>query len=623
MRRAREIGARCAVILGALLLLPASAAAANPGDPISSVFAGRTVNRAAIPCVAQADGVRVCHGTVNGSPTKDLRLKSFDGQPLEVYVILPPAPSSGTDGPYPLIVQSHGWGNSAGGPNNNEFFGPTADAWAQRGYAVLQLTARGFHDSCGSPISRFLDASGCKNGYIRLDDERYEARDVQYAIGLLVDAGIADPAHIGVTGESYGGGVSLELATLKDRVMNANGTLSPWKSPNGTALRVAAAAPMIPWSELNAALIPNGRTLDSGVQSPTVNDSPVGVEKQSLVGGLYALGSTNGFYSNNDPQAQLPGWYGLLSGGEPYDTNPLAARILTYIDRYHSPYSLLAGTYGTPKEPPSPLLIGNGFTDDLFPVDEALRYYNYERGHYPGDPISLFDGDFGHPPSNNKPGDIAALSTAIQTFFDFYLKGIGTQPTPNVTAMIETCPKTVPSGGPFTAATWAALHPHSVTYSSRRAQRISSEAGSTSISKVVDPVFGGGACATLPAADQGAGVATYRLPAATGRGYTLLGSPTVTANLTVRGTYAYIAERLWDVDRATGKEILVARGVYRIDANKPNGVQLFQLHPGAWHFAAGHIPKLELLGQDSPYLRKSNGAFTITVKSLKLQLPIQ
>ena len=97
----------------------------------------------------------------------------------------------------------------------------------------------------------------------------------------------------------------------------------------------------------------------------------------------------------------------------------------------------------------------------------------------------------------------------------------------------------------------------------------------------------------------------------------------MTADLSVKGTYAYIAERLWDVDRATGKEILVARGVYRIDANKPNGVQLFQLHPGAWHFAAGHIPKLELLGQDSPYLRKSNGAFTITVKSLKLQLPIQ
>src|SRR5207302_6879171 len=123
--------------------------------------------------------------------------------------------------------------------------------------------------------------------------------------------------------------------------------------------------------------------------------------------------------------------------------------------------SLLAGTYGTPTEAPSPLLIGNGFTDELFPVDEALRYYNYERAHYPTDPLSLVAGDFGHPPSNNKPGDLALLHDDIQSFFNFYLKGAGSQPQPGVTAMIQTCPKTVPSGGPVTAASWTALHPSS------------------------------------------------------------------------------------------------------------------------------------------------------------------
>ena len=51
----------------------------------------------------------------------------------------------------------------------------------------------------------------------------------------------------------------------------------------------------------------------------------------------------------------------------------------------------------------------------------------------------------------------------------------------------------------------------------------------------------------------------------------------------------------------------MARGVYRIDSSSPDGLQVFQLHPGAWHFAAGHVPKLELLGQDSPYVRTSNG----------------
>jgi hypothetical protein len=45
------------------------------------------------------DGVRSCHGADGGGGVADLRLKSFDGSPLEVYVILPPAPGSGPDGP--------------------------------------------------------------------------------------------------------------------------------------------------------------------------------------------------------------------------------------------------------------------------------------------------------------------------------------------------------------------------------------------------------------------------------------------------------------------------------------------------------------------------------------------
>jgi hypothetical protein len=67
---------------------------------------------------------------------------------------------------------------------------------------------------------------------------------------------------------------------------------------------------------------------------------------------------------------------------------------------------------------------------------------------------------------------------------------------------------------------------------------------------------------------------------------------------------------------------LVARGVYRLDPTRPDGLQAFQLHPGAWHFAAGHVPKLELLGQDAPYARASNGLFHIVVDDLQQRLPV-
>jgi len=610
---------------GASAEAPPSGAADNSSSPIISVFAGQTVSGAAIPCTTQTDGTRVCYGTYdNGTGDTDLRLKSFDGTPLALYLTLPAAPASGADGPYPLIIQSHGWGEPPTGPNDTQYYGPTADAWAKQGYAVLQLAARGFGDSCGDAPSRAADPTGCADGYIRLDDERYEAHDAQYATGLLVDEGVADPNHIGATGESYGGGVSLELATLKDRVMNTDGTLSPWTSPAGTPLHIAAAAPVIPWSDLTYSLLPNGHDLDYAVTGPTTDLSPLGVEKQSFVSGLYAEGSENGYYSppGTNSQADLTSWYADLNAGEPYDGNAQDEALATQIAQYHSPYYLLDGAYGFGQTAPAPLLIANGFTDDLFPVDETLRYYNLEHSLYPSDPVSLFDGDFGHQPANNKPGDLALLSSAIQNLFAYYLKGGGAQPQPSATAMIETCPATTPSGGPYTAPTWAALHPGEVDYSSSTAQTISSAAGDPTISRAIDPIAGDGACATVSAADQGTGVATYRLPAVTGNGYTLLGSPTVIANLNVTGQYAFIAERLWDVDPSSGTETLVARGVYRIDSSAPDGLQVFQLHPGAWHFAAGHIPKLELLGQDSPYVRTSNGQFTISVSDLQLRLPV-
>jgi hypothetical protein len=241
---------------------------------------------------------------------------------------------------------------------------------------------------------------------------------------------------------------------------------------------------------------------------------------------------------------------------------------------------------------------------------------------YPSNPIALLALDGGHPRGQNKQAADIRIPNGIKAFFDHYVKGTGPQPTLGVTALTQTCPKSARSGGPYHAATWAALHPGEVDYSSKPAQTILSTAGNPTISKTFDPVYGGGACATAPATDQGAGVATYRLPAAAGSGYTLLGSPTVIADLNVTGEFPYMAARLLDVDSATNTETLVARGIYRFDSSAPDGLQVFQLHPGAWHFAPGHVPKLELLGQDAPYARPSNGVFSISVSNLQLRLPV-
>ncbi len=96
---------------------------------------------------------------------------------------------------------------------------------------MLTYTARGLWGSCGTPESRAASPVACARGYIHLADARYEARDTQELIGRLVDEGVADPARIGVTGDSYGGGQSMELAALHNRVMLPDGSLEPWRSP--------------------------------------------------------------------------------------------------------------------------------------------------------------------------------------------------------------------------------------------------------------------------------------------------------------------------------------------------------------------------------------------------------
>jgi dienelactone hydrolase len=611
---------RAAIAIAFIVSCASSGQAVTPAAR-SAVLAGHTANSQPIPCVAQPDGVRVCHGDGVGPDGADLRMKTFDGTPLALYVTLPPAPSSGADGNYPLVIQSHGWGDPPSGPDDTQYGGPTAHQWAKEGYAVVQLAARGWGNSCGALNSRFLDPKGCANGHVRQADLRYEIHDAQYAAGLLVDEGIADRNRIGAQGESYGGGTSLALATLNDRTMKTDGTLVPWTSPKGSPLHLAAAAPFAGWSDIGMALAPNGRWLDTQKAAPNVAAMPFGVQKMSIGRGLFTVGANGAYYALPGAEPDLMMGFALGAAGEPYD-KPLVRAMRKTQAQFNSSLYLLSGAYGAPRRQPAPLFFGHGFTDDVFWAGQVLAYYNELRSLYPSAPVEVLFGDIGHQRAQSKPADLALMRTRIQAFFDHYVKGTGPQPALGVTALTQTCPKDAPSGGPYSAATWAALHPGVVSLNSKPAQTILSTGGDPAVSKAFDPVYGGLSCTTAPAADEGRGVATYRLPTPAGSGYTLLGSPTVTADLKVTGEFAYIAGRLVDVDPATNTETLVARGAYRIDPKAPNGRQTFQLSANGWHFAAGHIPKLELLGQDAPFLRPSNGVFSIAVSNLELRLPV-
>jgi len=586
------LGAVVPAMLAVLLLAPSARA------DFPDLYGGD------VTCAEQPGNgkVRLCGGETT----------TWDGvTKIDVNVVLPPAPSAGDDGPYPLIGVFHGWGGHKIGLEDARL-----QDWAEAGYAVFSMSDRGWGESCGGmDPDRLLEPTACAAGYNHLMDTRYEVRDAQFLISVLADEGVAEPKKIGATGVSYGGGMSMALAALRNRTMLQDGSLVAWKSPAGTAMELAAAVPQWPWSDLAYSLMPNGSTLDYVADSPyrgPDGNAQIGVEKASYVSGLYGLGLASSNYAppGTDSGADLTGWYTLINAGEPYDSNPLANSIVTEIDAHHSSY------YIDHSQPPAPLLIQSGWNDDLFPVDEGVRFYNRTRSQYPGDPISLFLMDDGHARSQNKPADEALFLQRLNAWFDHYLKGAGGAPASSAEALTTTCGG--PSEGPFKAANWQDLSPGEIRFGNDAAQTVLPAAGDPSIGTAFDPIAGSGACATAAGADQ-AGAANYRL-AVPAPGFTLLGSPTVIADLAATGTDSELAARLLDVG-ADGKERLVARGLLRPGDGGEDVV--FQLHPQGYRFAGGDTVKLELLPADSPYSRPSNAQSPIAVSNLELRLPVR
>ena len=562
-------------------------------------------------CKAQ-DGVRFC-------PTETLaeRVASFDGVPLDVDVTLP---ATGR-GPFPTIVMLHGWGgsktafessNSAG--DGNETYDYNNVYFAEHGFAVVNYTARGWGNSCGSEASR-SETPGCEEGWLHLADQRYEARDTQYLLGLLADEKIVSPRRIGVTGISYGGGQSIELAYLKNRVRLPDGAFAPWRSPRGKRMEIKAAFPRWPWSDLVDALEPNGRFLDTEVAPHGQSYEPLGVEIQSYQTGLYADGlSSDGYYAppEADPEADITKWFADVNAGEPQ--TPEDEAIAQQIYDYHQGYGIpLSGKA-------APMLLESGWTDDLFGPAQSLRAYKQARavkGY-----AALMLGDLGHAPASNDENADHAFNEEGASFFAAELEHAGTAPADgSVSAFTETCPKGTAGGGPYSAGSWAALHPHTVSLGSTTAQTFTSAGASPTIATEFDPIEedeteeGGNVCKETTSVLE-PDSATYTL---TSPGFTLMGLPRITARIATVGSYGEIAARLWDV-LPSGQERLVTRGVYRLTEDQTGTVD-FQLHGNGYEFASGDTVKLELLGRDAPYYRASNFPFTVEVASLQLALP--
>lgn len=592
MRTSVRAAVAAVVCLGALLIPQAADATIS--------------NALGVSCTVEGDGVRFCGST---SPRSTVA-SPIDDVPIDVNFAFPPAPPSGPDGNYPLVMMFHGYGGSKIGLSQMQH-------WLDQGYATFSMTDRGFHESCGSPASQVAAAGECADGYVRLIDNRYEVRDAQDFAGMLADEGVIDPQRIGSIGGSYGGGMSMALAALKNRVMDLDYSLHPWTSPLGKPMQIAAAAPIVPWTDLAYSLAPNGSTLDYVADAP-YRGRP-GVEKASFVSGLYLSGlAAPGYYAvpGTDPTADLTGWRNRINAGEPYGQD--VQDILEEFKR-HSSY------YIDHSIPPAPLLMSSGFTDDIFPADETIRFYNRTRTQYPDADVAVMYGDFGHQRGANKPDFLAALAARQDAWFAHFIKGEGAKPQGGVEAWTQTCPTGAPSGGPYAADSWATIAPGEIRFESDTTKTIAPD---STTGGDFNPIPAGTACATISGDDE-AGSAAYRLEAAPQGGYTMMGSATVIADFTLPGENSQVAARLLDV-APNGEATLVDRGLWRPASGGPTR-QVFQLHPSGWHFDEGHVPKLELVAADGvrpdptfllSYGLPSNGQQPVTVSDLELRIPV-
>jgi cephalosporin-C deacetylase len=118
------------------------------------------------------------------------------------------------DGPFPALIQYHGYSGSASQPHNYLM-------WALQGYAVLALDVRGQSGDSSDPGAY---SGGHVKGWMTagiLDPQEYYYRGVYVdcvrAVDFVCGRPEVDADHVGLMGMSQGGGLTLAVAALDSR----------------------------------------------------------------------------------------------------------------------------------------------------------------------------------------------------------------------------------------------------------------------------------------------------------------------------------------------------------------------------------------------------------------------
>jgi predicted acyl esterase len=268
----------------------------------------------------------------------DQLLTMGDGVPLASSLYIPDgAPPAGG---WPAVLLLHGLGDKRAAMN------PIAEQYlATQCYVVLTLDARGHGESGGQSTlvgSRELADYAAALSWLRLRP------------------GVSD-AKVGAMGFSLGGG-------------------SVWKLLTAAGTRLAAAVPIMTWTSLYEALLP-----------------------QSFAkAGLVAY-----FRSLLPPERWDPSVLALAD-------DALLSRNLSRIQEFARERSIRNDL----EKIRTPVFMIQGRRDYAFDMDQALSAFGRLKG-----PKRLYLGDLGHTPAPNPPAEQAYYLTQARLWFDRFLKG--------------------------------------------------------------------------------------------------------------------------------------------------------------------------------------------------------
>ena len=239
--------------------------------------------------------------------------KSFDGVPLDANLALP---ASG-DSLLPLVLL-HGYGGAKLGFDQIQ-------AWAAARLRRADLHARAASTTRAAARRRAWSTpsaarrAGCAWTTCAT---RRATRSTWPA--LLVDAGCRRRADRRDRRVLRRRRVDGPRGAERPRHAAQDGTLAPWRQRRPDARCASpAAAPVIPWSDLVAALEPQRPHARLPVACPTRTSARRRGEAV-VRAGLYAAGLGAGYYApaGVDPRPTSRRWFAHINAGEPYDGDP-------------------------------------------------------------------------------------------------------------------------------------------------------------------------------------------------------------------------------------------------------------------------------------------------------------